>query len=86
MLIRIPVKPTWAVGALFRGARCIHIIRVCFHIPLSLRSQSILDKGNRSVQGWGKAIASAWESSFHHMDDENKPVWPTWAVGVLSDI
>ena len=28
-----PVWPTWAVGALFRGARCIHINRVCFHIP-----------------------------------------------------
>ena len=27
-----PVWPTWAVGALFRGARRYHINRVCFHI------------------------------------------------------
>jgi hypothetical protein len=27
-----PVSPTWAVGALFRGARRIHINRICFHI------------------------------------------------------
>jgi hypothetical protein len=25
-----PVGPTWAVGALFKGARCVHINRVCF--------------------------------------------------------
>jgi hypothetical protein len=34
----------WAVGALFRGARRIHINRVCFHIPPSLRSWEILVK------------------------------------------
>jgi hypothetical protein len=38
-----PVWPTWAVGALFRGARRIHINRECFHItPPSLRSQDII--------------------------------------------
>ena len=30
-----PVWPTWAVGALFRGARHIHINHACFHIPPS---------------------------------------------------
>jgi hypothetical protein len=38
-----PVWPTWAVGTLFRGARCIHISRVYFHITSpSLRSRSTL--------------------------------------------
>jgi hypothetical protein len=27
-----PVRLTWAVGALFRGTRRIHINRICFHI------------------------------------------------------
>ena len=35
------------MGALFRGARCIHISHVCFHIPLSLRSWDILVEGRR---------------------------------------
>jgi len=26
------VRPTWTVGALLRGARCIHLSHVCFHI------------------------------------------------------
>ena len=34
-----PVWPTWAVGALFRSVRCIHINHVCFDIPPSLRSR-----------------------------------------------
>ena len=44
-----PVWPTWAVGALLRGARrIIHINCVCFHIPSSsLRSRGILIKGTR---------------------------------------
>jgi hypothetical protein len=42
-----PVWPTWAVGALFRGVRCIHINHVCFHIPLSLRSWNILVMGRK---------------------------------------
>jgi hypothetical protein len=34
MLIDDPVWPTcWAVGALFRGVRRIHINHVCFHVP-----------------------------------------------------
>jgi hypothetical protein len=34
-----PVLPTLAVGALFKGAKRIHINQnVCFHIPPSLRS------------------------------------------------
>jgi hypothetical protein len=38
-----PVWPTSDVGALFWGARCIHINCVCFHItPPSLRSRDIL--------------------------------------------
>jgi len=37
-----PVWPTWAIGALFRIARCIHISHVCFHIHPSLRSRDIL--------------------------------------------
>jgi hypothetical protein len=41
-----PVWPTWAVGALFRGARCVHISRVCFHISIpSFTSRDILVKG-----------------------------------------
>jgi hypothetical protein len=32
-----PVWPTWAVGALFRVARCTHINYAYFHIPLSSR-------------------------------------------------
>jgi hypothetical protein len=45
-------SPAWAVGAVFRGARCIHINHVCidirFHInPPSLRSQDILFKGKK---------------------------------------
>ena len=35
----MPVWPTWAVGALLRGVRCIHINHVCFHTPPSLRSR-----------------------------------------------
>jgi hypothetical protein len=27
-----PVWPTWAVGALFRGVRCIHITHVCENV------------------------------------------------------
>jgi hypothetical protein len=27
-----PVWPTWAMGALFRGVRCIHIDHVCENI------------------------------------------------------
>jgi hypothetical protein len=29
-----PVWPTWTLGALFIRARCIHINRICFHIPV----------------------------------------------------
>jgi hypothetical protein len=29
-----PVWPTWAVGTLFRGARCIHIDHVFAQLPL----------------------------------------------------
>jgi len=35
------------MGALFRGARSIHISHVWFHIPLSLRSWDILVEGRR---------------------------------------
>jgi hypothetical protein len=43
---------TRAVGALFRGARCIHINRVCENVcfPItspSLRSRDILVKGRK---------------------------------------
>jgi hypothetical protein len=30
-----PVRPTWAVGALFRGVRCIHLYHVWFHIHVT---------------------------------------------------
>jgi hypothetical protein len=33
------VWPTWPVGALFRGAKCIQINRIWFHIPALLRSR-----------------------------------------------
>jgi hypothetical protein len=39
--------PTWAVGAFFRGVRCIHVNHVRFHQPLSLRSQDIFVKGGK---------------------------------------
>jgi hypothetical protein len=40
------VWPTWVAGALFRGARCIHINCVCFHTTSpSLRSRDFLVKG-----------------------------------------
>jgi len=47
MMMRGLFGPSWAVGALFRGARCIHINRICeivfFHIiSLSLRSRDII--------------------------------------------
>ena len=42
------VWSTWAVSALFRGVRRVHINRVCFHItPLSLRSRDILVVGRK---------------------------------------
>jgi hypothetical protein len=45
-----PVWPTWAVGALFRGARRIHLNRVSFHIiPPSLRNREILGKGRNII-------------------------------------
>jgi hypothetical protein len=34
-----PIWPTWAVGALFRDARRIHINRVCFHTTVRMFSQ-----------------------------------------------
>jgi hypothetical protein len=39
------------VGARFKGARRVHINRVCFHTPSSLRSQDILVMGRRRG-GW----------------------------------
>jgi hypothetical protein len=48
-----PFRPAWAVGALFRSARRIHINHVCenlwFHISPLLRSLDILVKGRRGA-------------------------------------
>jgi hypothetical protein len=41
------VWPAWAAGALFRGARRIHINRVYFHTPMALRSRDILVKDRK---------------------------------------
>jgi hypothetical protein len=46
------IRPTWAVGALFRGARRIHINLVCIHITFpSLRGQDIFVKGRKHPVG-----------------------------------
>jgi hypothetical protein len=39
MMKMMPVCPTWAVGALFKDARCIPINRVCIHQTLASGSQ-----------------------------------------------
>jgi hypothetical protein len=60
-----PVWPTWAVGALFRGARRTHIDRVCFHIILlSVRSKAILVMGKKAPVACGHIPPSDKEHYF----------------------
>ena len=43
-----PVWPTWVVGALFRGAKRIHINRICFHIPPSYEVNASMSSRSQS--------------------------------------
>jgi hypothetical protein len=51
------------VGALLRGAKCVHINRVCSHLTsLSLRTRDILVKGKKHP--WDQICADAYIISF----------------------
>jgi hypothetical protein len=49
MMIVNPFGELGLIGALFRGARYIHVNCVCFHIPthVSLRSRDVLVQGSQ---------------------------------------
>jgi hypothetical protein len=34
----------------------------------------------------GHIVISEYSALSIHKDDDNKPVWPTWAVGVISGV
>jgi hypothetical protein len=69
-----PVWPTWAVGALFRGARCIHINRVMLshNFPVIEESLSTVDR----PLGFPSLPIVSTPRSTYDDGDEYKPVWP----------
>jgi hypothetical protein len=79
-----PVWLTWAVGALFWGARRIHINRACFGVtpPSSIscpyiRSTTFVDVAPPHSNNTMLA------DDDDNVDNNYKPVWPTGDVGVL---